>query len=585
MKQWALCLLVLSLAAGLLSCSSTVSGSGGGTSLVSLTATPSTITSGSTSTLSWATNTTGLTGTLALSINNGVGTVSPIVSGAVSVTPAATTTYVATLTQNGTTIAVTTATVTVSGSGGGGGGSSSTVTAVPQVFYSDGPLSSVTVRILGSGFTSADTFTVAPSLWGTGNITPHYVNSTEWDYIFTLDSMHFSPGWITFQFCPAASNTCSTSSAAPAAINLAFIGNQNTAVVNPDGNLFQLSQAQGYVNPLANGYVYEYEPVGSGATTTLYPNGTGALLGAFYNSIAVDNIASSAWDYLFSLDGTIYSFVASLPLTHGQISGGVSNLTASSVLDHYGCSVYQIVVSATGSVVCTSDITAGSSIKTAVGPSSLAPWGVAMVRTYNASSTDPTQVASNNYYAVVYARGDAAVRRYDFGLATDGSISTITQPKGVVLPEFTTKGSTSGLWTDGWWIVAFNPAYSYPTASPLLGKVAVLSRYDKKLAVLVVDNLTLSMVGVVDLNAYGDPIRMAADQTNGRVIIAFANPSSQTTSFVAVDMTPTLPWSAEPAVTQLTSTATLLATGLAVSPDGTTLYACSRQTCQALANQ
>jgi len=599
MKRWALCMLGFTLAVGLLSCSTstTSGGSGGGgsngsnpNSRINPNANPSSFSAGGgTTTLTWSTNTVNISGTLILTyttgactttatINDGVA-LSPVISGTANATIGATTIFCFRLFQNGTEIDSNALTVTVSGSGGGGGGGGSgSVTATPTVFYADGPLTSLILRIQGTGFTAADSFILSPQTrWATG-VTRQFVNSTEWDYFISLDNEHFSPGWLYFTFCPASGTTCAT------AVPLAFIGNQNTAVVNPSGNLFQLDQAQGLTDPRSNGYVYEFQPSGAGSSAILHANGAG-LMGAFYNSIAVDNWYS-AWDPLFNLDGAIWSIVAGLPLPHGQISGGVSNLLASSVLDHYACSVFQIVVSNTGSVVCTSDITAGSLIKTAVGPSSLAPWGVAMVRTYNPSATDPTKVASNNYYAVVYARGDAAVRRYDIATALDGSIATITQPKGVILPGFTAQGSNQGVWTEGWWIVAFNPAYTYPTASPLLGKVAVLSRVDRKLAVVDVNNLSQANLfeldlGTADLKALGDPMRLAADPANGKLIVAFADLSGTTpiTRFISVDPTVT-----PLTYTKLASTSTLLASGLAVSIDGSTLFVCMQSTCLAYNN-
>lgn len=600
MKRWAPCL-VLSLLIILVGCSSTSgggSGSSGSSSRINPTASPASFAvGGGTTTLNWSTNSVGISGTLVLTYTTGacttgstidsVGavTLSPVISGTANATIGATTIFCFHLFQNGTEIDSNALTVTVAGSGGGGGGGgggTGSVTLTPTIFYADGPLTSLILRVQGTGFTSADSYTLRPQArWITG-VTPQFVSSTEWDYILTLDDEHFTPGWASFTFCPAAATTCS------AAINLAFIGNQNTAVVNSSGSLFQLDQAQGISNPLANGIVYEFQPAagsGSGSATVLQANGVG-LMGTFYNSIAVDNWYS-AWDPLFNLDGSIYSIVAGLPLAHGQISGGVSNLLASTVLDHFGCSVYQIVVSVTGSVICSSDITAGSAIKTAVGPSSLAPWGVAMVRTYNASTTNPYAVASNNYYAVVYARGDAAVRRYDMGLALDGTISTITQPKGVILPGFTAKGSTQGVFTDGWWIVAFNPAYSYPTASPLLGMVAVLSRPDRKLAVTNVNNLNQANLYTLDLGttalkALGDPMRLVADQANGKLIVAFADLSGTApiTRFISVDpkVTPLT-------YTVMTTTSTLMASGLTVSIDGQTLYVCMQNTCSAYDNK
>jgi hypothetical protein len=83
---------------------------GGGPTVSSFGASPSSVTSGQSSTLSW-----NVSGATSLSIS-GVGTVTPVTSGSVTVTPPATTTYTLTATNaSGTTTATTT--VTVSGPG------------------------------------------------------------------------------------------------------------------------------------------------------------------------------------------------------------------------------------------------------------------------------------------------------------------------------------------------------------------------------------------------------------------------------------------------------------------------------------
>lgn len=92
-----------------------VQGCGGGNSPIlktdptgSLSASPATVTSGSSSTLSWAT-----TNASSASIDNSVGAVSPVASGSVKVTPAKTTTYTLTVVGTDGNDATATATVTV----------------------------------------------------------------------------------------------------------------------------------------------------------------------------------------------------------------------------------------------------------------------------------------------------------------------------------------------------------------------------------------------------------------------------------------------------------------------------------------
>ncbi len=105
-----------------------------------LTASPTSIQAGDSSTLSWTTANAGT-----FSINNGVGSVTPVVSGSKSVSPTTTTTYTGTVTDSGgfspsttgqcsVTVTVTTGgggcTSNCGGGGGGGGGGGSTAPTI-----------------------------------------------------------------------------------------------------------------------------------------------------------------------------------------------------------------------------------------------------------------------------------------------------------------------------------------------------------------------------------------------------------------------------------------------------------------------
>ena len=109
------------------------------------------------------------------------------------------------------------------------------------------------------------------------------------------------------------------------------------------------------------------------------------------------------------------------------------------------------------------------------------------------------------------------------------------------------------------------------------GRVAVLSRPDKALAIVDVPSITT----VQSVTFTGDPIRVAANPALGTAVVAFADPlatGGPVTRFVSVNMT-------TGAVTALTSTSSLLATGLGVSVDGNTIYSCSRSTCEMVTNK
>ncbi len=554
MKRWALCLLVLSLAVGLASCiSSTTSGgssggTGGGSSTVTLTATPASITSGSAAVLAWTVNTASISGTAALTITPTVGVVTPISGGNISVSPTATTTYTATLTSSGSFVAMATATVTVTASGGGGGGGggggtgTTTLTPTPSTFYIDGPTQSVTVRVTGTGFTANDVFLISPSFL-TNSTTQTYVNATEMDYTITFNTATYSPGWITITNCRSTATSCNS-------FQLAFIGNQNTLAMTAAGDLYQLDQAQGYANPLANGLVHEF----SGA---LLSKGD-PLMGQFYNSIAVDD-----WTYLVDLDGSFWSLIANLKTPLWQMSNNASvNITSTSSARGNACGVYQIANASSGTLLCTVAENAATTTTSAAATVPW-PWGVAISVTANSNGT-----YANN--AMVYARSDSSLLRYVISAGTTGQ-TVLTAYSGTLLsPLIKSIGTTSAGTGGGWWLVPFN-------SGSATGKVAVLSRPDKALAIVDIASITTTQ----SVTFIGDPIRIAANPALGTAIVAFADPlatGGSVTRFASVNM-------ATGAVTALTSTSTLLATGLGVSPDGATIYSCSRATCEAVANK
>jgi hypothetical protein len=85
----------------------------------------------------------------------------------------------------------------------------------------------------------------------------------------------------------------------------------------------------------------------------------------------------------------------------------------------------------------------------------------------------------------------------------------------------------------------------------------------------------------VDLASYlgeGTAFRGAADTTHGVAVVAYTDATAGLTRFLWVN-------AVTGEVKVLTSTSTLLATGLGVSGDGTMIYACNRTQCQVLSNE
>lgn len=141
-----------------------------------------------------------------------------------------------------------------------------------------------------------------------------------------------------------------------------------------------------------------------------------------------------------------------------------------------------------------------------------------------------------------------------------------------------TSTPTGGSFVDGGWeVVAFRNS-----KGPAFGTVALLSNHDKSL--VFVDGGTMQEIGVPTLLS-GNPIRIAADDVHGNVIVEYADltdPTHPKSTFAKVAPTPgTVAAVAVP----LASTSTLLGVGFQVSPDGNWLYACQRDACDVQPNQ
>lgn len=109
-------------------------------------------------------------------------------------------------------------------------------------------------------------------------------------------------------------------------------------------------------------------------------------------------------------------------------------------------------------------------------------------------------------------------------------------------------------------------------SGPQSGKAVVLHQTDKIL--VWVDVAVAQELRRVALN--GSPFRLAADNANGSAIVAFADTEAGLTRFVKV--------APDGTVVNLSATVDFLATGFAVSADGTNLYVSNRDKFRILAN-
>ena len=113
----------------------------------------------------------------------------------------------------------------------------------------------------------------------------------------------------------------------------------------------------------------------------------------------------------------------------------------------------------------------------------------------------------------------------------------------------------------GWQLAVFH-------SGPRAGIAALLAQADNLLVLM--DLPTGQEIRRVNLEADSNPFRIAADEANGKLIVALADAETGTTKFIAVDPL-------DGSVANLEAVAPFLATGLAVSSDGTKLYAAGKR--------
>lgn len=165
----------------------------------------------------------------------------------------------------------------------------------------------------------------------------------------------------------------------------------------------------------------------------------------------------------------------------------------------------------------------------------------------------------------------------ELGLAQTIQFSAITNSPNNQNVEWSVNGIAGGNSSVG--TITTSGLYTAPAtaiASPAAGLVAILSTYDRLL--LLIDGTTMQIVKSVNLSGSGTPFRIAADQPDGKVIVAYADSTTATTTYSAVDAT-------TGEESPLTNTDTLLSVGLTVSADGKALYSGERGNLDVLKNQ
>ncbi len=377
------------------------------------------------------------------------------------------------------------------------------------------------IQLNGSGFALGDTVSVDSSVVGLGSV--QRVNSGQIAVLLAFDTRHTSPGWVTLTVA-SPDGTKSTSYSIP------FIGNQNMLAVSPSGELNFLERS--------TGVIWQYKGDGT-------PDGS--ITASRGNGITVDDKTDHIfWDQSVNTVG-----LATVAVVGGGAGGigdvgdsgmGISakngnGCVAEPIVNYFSCfSIPQIITS----FPPFNSVTLGNQ-----------PFSVAMG--LFGTETD----------AFVFSR-DGTPTLWKVNVS-GGMIISASQP----IPGVTswTTLQTNSFAGGGWQVAVFDKG-------PASGTVAVLSTADNLLTFF--DASSMRITNQVTLT--GLPFRIAADMTNGNLIVAYADQAKVLTTFMKVNPLTGV-------ATSLMSTTPLLAVGFQISFDGKNIYACQRAQCAVLANQ
>ena len=417
-----------------------------------------------------------------------------------------------------------------------------TITSLtPSVFRCDAECQMVTETMLGSGFEVGDIVKTVPDAWLQ---LVQLVNSGKSLAIMGLDSPHSSPGSFTFSDCRGTTTTCSNT------WSVAYTGNQNDLVTSPSGELYNFDRVAGGV--------WKFKPDGTPDGEITHSCSSGVV------SITFD----AADDWVWTSCGSSEAFDAVAPNNpvRGSYDGNYSSDSAAEG------GVYCGAEAAAGRLACLDAKVLNPTFSYA--PAGTEPWSLTMITLGSGTQSEESD-------AFVYDREGTALYDFVVAIPTGATQPTITlksfppsqTANPLILNGLTPADTLAGTGNGGWDMVRFE-------TGPAAGTIVLFSAYDKALIFVKASTMTETNRVILSLpSGSGTPFRIAADETNGRVIVALANVGAATsTTFLAV--TPT------GAVTELTAIAQdLIAVGLGVSSDGTNIYACMRNQCQAVPNQ
>ena len=420
-----------------------------------------------------------------------------------------------------------------------------TITSLtPSVFRCDAECGMVAETMFGSSFEVGDFVKTMPDAWLQ---LVQLVNARESLVTMGLDTSHTSPGSFTFSDCRGTTTTtCSNS------WSIALAGNQNDLVTSPSGELYNLDRAAGNI------WKFKADGTSDSEIADGCPSG----------EVSITFDAAHKWIWTNCSTGSYaYDAVAGNLIRGGYDGDDLSDSDANN-------GIYCGTEAISKNLACLADANMATDSVFAYAPAGVEPWSVTMITLGLGTQSQETD-------AFVYDREGAL---YDFVVTIPaGSLTpTITlksfppsqTANPLILNGLTAADTLTGTGNGGWYLTRFE-------TGPAAGTVALLSAYDKTIVFVNASTMTETKRVILSPAVYGSgtPFRIAADETNGRVVVALANVGAATsTSFLAV--TPA------GVVTPLAAVAqNIIAVGLGVSSDGTKIYACMRDQCAALQNQ
>ena len=396
-----------------------------------------------------------------------------------------------------------------------------TITSVvPNLIYLDGAAVVGSIQINGSGFAGGCVL----HLGSRGDMTLlEGTTSSQILVNLSFDDATYRPRFDSWSVsCPSGtSNTA----------QFGFQGNQNTLAFDSSGKLFQLQQ--GAFTDDKQQHIWEFL-VGPGNTVT--PNG---FLTEGGSGIAYDDTTKSI----------VRAGAGSMVVDWTNAGGVHTAYNGKQTMAVAAKSGYACVTQPKDGLVSSFNLAQDtpSMVSTSAGSY---PWAITMAQ------------LGSELDAVVYSRGDSTLWRI--------SVPDMSTKGFLFLAGIAQVGAAASATAGGWQLTAFN-------SGSAVGTGAFLAQPDRQLVIF--DIATMKETRRVDLRAIlGDglsPIRIAADETHGAVLVAIADPAAGLSRFISVD-------AKTGTATNLSATSNLLAVGFGVSSDGTQMYVCSLDKCQVL---